>query len=54
MLVRWLEDEKIGIMPVTSVQKGNDVHVGAVVPVKWSGRKYYDAEILQLSGEGPI
>lgn len=51
MLVRWIEDEKIGVMPVSAVQKGNPVQVGAIVPVKWSAGKYYDAEILQLSGK---
>lgn len=50
VLVRWYEDESVGVMPISSVQKGEKVYVGATVNMKFKG-KTYEAEILKLSGE---
>ena len=52
VLVRWLKDESIGVMPISAVHKDARVqaHVGAVVDIKY-GRRYYRAEIFQISGE---
>lgn len=51
VLVRWLEDETVSVMPLTAIHQDFTAHVGAVVRVKWSRRKYYDAEILKISRE---
>jgi len=51
VLVRWLEDETVSVMPLTAIHQDFTAHVGAVVRVKWGGRKYYDAEILKKSRE---
>ena len=48
-LVRWLEDESVGVMPLSS-SKTPDVYVGKMTEFKYCG-KYYDAEILKISGE---
>ena len=49
MLVRWLEDERVGVMPVSAAKPGLKPYVGAFVNVKWM-RGYYEAEILCISG----
>ena len=53
VLVRWLEEESIGVMPVRSIHEDDHdrVFVGAFVRVKWTTNKYYDTEILKLSGK---
>ncbi len=51
LLVRWLEEESVGIMPSSNVHKEDKVAVGAVVRMKWSSKKYYDAEILKMSSK---
>ena len=53
VLVRWLDDESVGVMPISAVKTNanNSVYVGAFVEVKW-GRGY--AEILKLSGKCQI
>ncbi len=50
MLVRWLVDETVGVMPLTSVKKDHTPRVGAYVEAKYQG-KFYEAEILKISGE---
>lgn len=50
MLVRWLVDETVGVVPTSTVQKGETVEVGAIAGVKW-GSKFYQAEILQISSK---
>ena len=49
-LVRWFSDETVGVMPISAVQKGEKVYVGAVVNMKFKS-KMYEAEILKLSSE---
>lgn len=50
ILVRWLVDETVGVMPLTALHRDCRAHVGAVVEVKY-GRKFYQAEVLKISGE---
>ena len=50
ILVRWLQDETVGVMPQSAVQKDSHVYVGAVTQVKY-GRRFFDAEILKVSCE---
>ena len=41
---RWLEDETVGVMPISAIakeDKGN-VYPGAIAKLKW--KKLYDAE----------
>lgn len=45
MLVRWLEDEKVGIMPVSAAKTGAKPYVGAYIDVKWMRGKYYEVRI---------
>lgn len=50
-LVRWIDEEKIGIMPASYVATGYTATVGAIVPMKWyGGTATYDVEILKMSG----
>ena len=51
-LVLWTEDERVGVMPVSSVMKKYGApYVGAIVKMKWRGTKtLYEAEILKISG----
>ena len=52
MLVRWIDEDMIGVMPALAVVKGYTAYVGAVVRLKWNrGRETYDTEILKMSGE---
>lgn len=48
VLVRWLIDECVGVMPISAAQKGSDVSPGTIVKMKWSGKTFYDAEILSM------
>ena len=40
ILVRWIEDETVGVMPLSALRKGEQAYVGAVVQVKWNGWKF--------------
>jgi len=45
-LVRWIDEEKIGVMAASSVVKGYTPSVGAVVSMKWNkGREQYDVDL---------
>ena len=50
LLLRWLIDEKVSIMPFSSAKKGTKVYTGVFGEFKWSG-KFYEAEVLKISGE---
>ena len=50
ILVRWLTDETIGVMPMSAVHKDDELRVGHTARVKW-GSKFFSAEILQLSSK---
>ena len=49
VLVRWIEEDQIGVMPISAVVKTKPLSVGAVVGVKWKPGQVYDAEILKIS-----
>lgn len=50
-LVRWIEEESVGVMPAGAAPKGEDLYVGCLTKMKWgNGKKLYDVEILKLSG----
>ena len=52
MLVRWIDEEKIGLMPASGVVKGYTPYVGAVVGMKWNrGKENHNAEILKMFGK---
>ncbi len=51
LLVRWLEEDAVGIMPSSAVHKEDKATVGAIVRMKWKGKTFYDAEILKMSSK---
>ena len=54
VLVRWLDEDQIGVMPMSAIVKDKAVYVGAVVEIKWKPREVYDAEILKISSKAII
>ena len=50
-VVRWIEDDQVGIMPVSSVSKDSKPVVGAVLDMRWKVKAVYKAEILKISRE---
>ena len=46
VLMRWLDEDQIAVMPMSAIVKDKAVYVGAVVEIKWKPREVYDAEIL--------
>lgn len=49
-LVKWIEEDSVGIVPLDHIQKGQRADVGAVAEFKYL-KKYYDAEVLKVSGK---
>ena len=50
-LVRWTEDEAVGVMPISMVMQDYTPYAGAIVKMRWRGKKLYDAEILKILGK---
>ena len=50
VLVRWPEDNSVGVMPTSAAEKGVELYPGAEVRMKWK-KKMYDAEILKVSSK---
>lgn len=50
-LVRWLGEETLSVVPTTTVREADQIYIGSFVTVKWGG-KYYESEILSISGLG--
>ncbi len=52
LLVSWVEDQTVGVMPMSAVHKDSaqNIVAGSVIKVKWSS-KYYEAEIIKISGK---
>ena len=46
MLVRWLVDETVGVMPTVNVMAGEAIQQGRTASVKW-GKEYYKAGSLE-------
>ena len=53
-LVEWIADEQFGTKPVSAVQDADKdkLHVGMKTKMRYpvKGKRYYDVEILKLSG----
>lgn len=49
LLVRWIEEENLSILPCTASRSADKHYVGALDDFKWSGH-YYEGEILKISG----
>jgi len=50
ILVRWVEDETLSMLPATAICPGKKVYIGAFSSSKWSG-KFYSGEVLGVCGE---
>ena len=50
-LVRWIEEESVGVMPSSSAPKGVKLYPGLKTKMKWKVKKFYDVEILKVSSE---
>ena len=50
LLVRWLLDETVGVIPSSAVKKDQKVCLGAFIDAKFN-KKFYEAEVLMISGE---
>ena len=50
MLIRWIGEESLSIIPATENRSGDAPVVGRNGDFKWGG-KYYEGEILALSRE---
>ena len=48
VLVRWLEEESIGVMPCSAAPPGVSLYPGLM---KWKGKKQYEVEILKVSSK---
>jgi len=50
--VWWIKEDKFGVTPVKAAKGGgDDLYVGLKTEMKFkSSRKFYDVEILNLSG----
>ena len=49
VLLRWIGEESMSVRPQSTIKKGHKVFLGAFTYFKWGG-KYYEAEVLALSG----
>ena len=48
-LVNWVEEGSVSVMPVSAAKDGDKLYPGSIVSMKFH-RKYYEAEILKISG----
>lgn len=51
VLVRWVQDETVGVMPATAAGKGERLYPGLLTKMKWKGKKSYEVEILKISSK---
>lgn len=53
VLVRWVEDESYGVMPLSAVpqKEREDVYPGQFTRMKWQGKMLYDVEVLKVSSK---
>ena len=50
--VRWLVDGSFGVMPLSAAKtSATDLFAGSETMMKWKGKKWYDVQILKISGE---
>ena len=52
LLVKWIEESSVGVMPAKCVHKEDQGQVAefSTVRIKWRA-KFFDAEVLKLSGK---
>ena len=48
-IVRWVEEESVGVMPLTAMHKGQTVHVGTYCEMKFKSNN--EVEILKIDGK---
>ena len=48
-LVRWVGEETLSVVLLTTARKTEKVYSGSFTEFKWGG-KYYEGEVLKLSG----
>ena len=46
-LLRWLDDEKISVEPISSAKGKEKMYAGYFGDFKWAGR-FYEAEVLKI------
>ncbi len=51
ILVRWMEEESVGVVPASAAS--SEPVLGTILAVKYQ-TKYYDAEILKISGKHSV
>lgn len=49
-LVRWVDEESVGVMPTKVARNPEELYVGCLTEMRWKGKKFYDVEVLKLSG----
>ena len=49
-VVRWVDEESVGVMPLSAVRSGQKPYVGSFVEMKYQS-KYYEAEILKIDSK---
>lgn len=50
ILVCWVEDETLSVLPATAICPGKKVYIGAFSSSKWA-RKFYSGEVFGVCGE---
>ena len=50
VFVDWLEDDSVGVMPTSAIQKGQKVGIGEICVLRWGKGEFYDAKLLKFSG----
>ena len=50
-LIRWTEDEAAGVTSISVVMQDYTPYAGAIVKMRWRGKKLYDAEIFKILGK---
>ena len=48
VFVDWLEDNSVGVMPTTAIQKGQKVGIGEICVLRWRRGEFYDAKLLKF------
>lgn len=52
-LVRWLINGSVGVMPLSASKESSktELFVGSKTIMRWKGKKWYDVQILKISGK---
>lgn len=51
VLIRWLKDEALTVIPEKSVRQGGQTYVGAISHFRWCRKKCYEGKVLAKSGK---